>query len=62
MPSPLNFEVLQSLKRKLPLLISTLLSVVVVAVCWSAYRQMGEALVRAESGRLASATERFSPV
>ncbi|HET9986260.1 MAG TPA: ATP-binding protein [Longimicrobiales bacterium] len=49
-------EPLQSLKRKLPLLISALLSVVVAAVCWSAYHRVESALLRAAGARLAGVT------
>jgi PAS domain S-box-containing protein len=50
----------QSLKYKLPLLISTLLCAVVIAVCWSGYRQLQEILIRTEAGRLTSSAQRLA--
>ncbi|MBX6363074.1 MAG: PAS domain S-box protein [Gemmatimonadetes bacterium] len=49
-------EPLQPLKRKLPLLISALLFVVVTAVCWTAYRRVESALIRAADARIVGVT------
>ena len=50
----------QSLKYKLPLLISALLCAVVGAVCWSGYRQLQEILIRTEASRLTSSAQRLA--
>jgi PAS domain S-box-containing protein len=50
----------QSLQRKLPLLISTLLCAVVAAVCWSAYRQIEHVLIGATGSRLTSVTQQLA--
>jgi PAS domain S-box-containing protein len=49
-----------SLRRKLPLLISTLLGVVIIAVCWSAYRQVEGVLIQATGTRLTGVTQRLA--
>lgn len=52
----------QPLRRKLPLLISTLLFVVVAVVSGLAYRQLEAALILATSTRITSATQRIAGV
>jgi PAS domain S-box-containing protein len=49
-----------SLRRKLPLLISALLGLVVTAVCWSAYRQVEGVLLDATGTRLRSASQQLA--
>ena len=50
----------QSLRLRLPLLISALLGLVLVAVSWSAYRQLERVLVSASAERLSSVTLRVA--
>ncbi|MEP6779846.1 MAG: ATP-binding protein [Gemmatimonadaceae bacterium] len=49
-----------SLRYKLPLLISALLSVVVVVLCWFGYWQIEDVLVDAAASRLTSLTQQIS--
>ena len=53
-------DALQPLRRKLPLLITSLLFVVVAAASWSAYDHLERALIMAASDRAGSAAERLS--
>ncbi|MHB1222666.1 MAG: ATP-binding protein [Gemmatimonadaceae bacterium] len=50
----------ESLRNRLPLLISALLCVVAAVVCWSAYRQLKGVLTDATSRRLTSVTQQLS--
>jgi PAS domain S-box-containing protein len=49
-----------SLRRKLPLLVSALLCLVVLAVSWSAYQQIENVLISASGARLTSVTLRLA--
>jgi HAMP domain-containing protein len=53
-------DALQPLRRKLPLLITSLLFVVVAAASWSAYHHLERALILAASDRVGSATQRLA--
>ena len=53
-------DALQPLRRKLPLLITSLLFVVVAAASWSAYDHLQRALILAASERVESATQRLA--
>src|SRR5512143_3383093 len=53
-------DALQPLRRKLPLLITSLLFVVVAAASWSAYHQLERALMLATGDRVTSATQRLA--
>ncbi len=53
-------DALQPLRRKLPLLITSLLFVVVAAASLSAYHHLERALILAASDRVASATQRLA--
>jgi PAS domain S-box-containing protein len=50
----------ESLRNRLPLLISALLCVVVAVVCWSAYRQLKGVLADATSRRLTGVTQQLA--
>jgi len=52
----------QSLRRRLPLFISTLLIIVVAAVCWLSYREIEHVLVAATNARLTSATQQLADI
>jgi two-component system, cell cycle sensor histidine kinase and response regulator CckA len=53
-------DALQPLRRKLPLLITSLLFVVVAAASWSAYHHLERALILAASDRAGSAAQRLT--
>ena len=53
-------DALQPLRRKLPLLITSLLFVVVAVASWSAYQQLERALLLATGDRVAAATQRLA--
>lgn len=53
-------DALQPLRRKLPLLITSLLFVVVAAASWSAYHHLERALILVASDRVGSATQRLA--
>ena len=53
-------DALQPLRRKLPLLITSLLFVVVAAGSWSAYHHLERALILAASDRVGSAAQRLA--
>src|SRR6476620_5433003 len=53
-------DALQPLRRKLPLLITSLLLVVVAAASWSAYHHLERALILAASDRAGGAAQRLA--
>jgi len=55
-------EALQPLRRKLPLLITSLLFVVVAVASWSAYQQLERALLLATGDRVGAATQRLASI
>ena len=48
------------MRRRLPLLITALLSVVVIAFTWSAYRSLRTALIAAAGDRVVSVAQRLA--
>src|SRR3954471_18399686 len=55
-------DALQPLRRKLPLLITSLLFVVVAVASWSAYQQLERALLLATGDRVSGAAERLASI